>query len=70
MKAPAIDVLDIGGSMAMPRRRELQRFPSARPLFALEHDTTEKLDGMPIRITLRRAPGSSKGASEGAPPVV
>jgi len=43
---------------------------SARPLFALEHDTTEKLDGMRIRITLRRAPGSSEGASEGAPPVV
>src|SRR4029453_4130094 len=34
VESPAIDVLDLGGGTAVPWRRELQRFPTARPLFA------------------------------------
>src|SRR4029453_10893472 len=34
VEPPAIDVLDLGGGAAVPWRRELQRFPAARPLFA------------------------------------
>jgi isoleucyl-tRNA synthetase len=43
---------------------------STRALSNPEHEATEKLDGMPIRITLRRMTGSFQTESEDGSPVV
>jgi hypothetical protein len=43
VKLPAIDVLDLGRGAAMPRRRELQRFPPPRPLFTQDGESPKRV---------------------------